>query len=1430
MGNNRKSLSAKRSAAEGRKVKEENTQRTRVRVDRTQRERKLDKPTVKKIRVGKPSRPLMGSLTTSGKKRHGEHPAMPETYLDLIDPAGIGSAYHIPGFYTAYGDEKLTLLYRFFFRRIEQFYPTHHDIKRMLQIFIFHFKLNDVGSLFEFRQKLKSIRSSVESMRWCVDRFGPAFIPNGIVETGEFTGRTRKGKNWVVKEQVVVHIHRIPMLGEDGTIFTGQLLKSQSAFLSRSPINWLDNEKFSLTGGGPKRNKVNNKDKKSDCNESRSDTSSSTNSKSTSNSRKTSNSREGSTKEKWEELFDKYSWADLCALLGVHKNASFEEAKKYFKKTPWTKKKQQAFFMMMYKNDPKKFKANTKKYNRMFSEQEPHGFEKNKSCPDDKDAPFDEFESGCETDPFKPDLPESINYVNKVDGKLTLEAITEMHSEQINNLTIVDLNGAPYCGFICIAVAAGLGAKKDELLQNFNERYKNWYNQKRKDNANFNPEDYTQYDFGRFENLSRYAHELGYNLGIIVDPVEHEAYFEAMSESSVPITLEIGGKLKWLAEFDVCPSYKEWIYLYNSNDHYCLVRAMNQVRMAEVPQFLTTENNFLFYEIERSCEQISKEIDVTGADLRPTHMGRDKIEIQDTTVTVVVATALKLKLANCFIVSFLPLYFIISLLIGIRRDYLNSSQYITQHFINNISTIWDYALYYFSSIMGWALTWVVKVDNNRAFYLVYQTVLNIINISELLVPDGPDPYSMFLNYSPRFDLASSFTDNLMRTSTIVALLFILLVTLRYFFGEFIVIIGKWKTEPFKVSAELAKAVIDNFLSSTSRIIDWTIFQRTKYINYNSRIAGIIPNTMRYVSMWVESCPKLDIPGVFRNAGHVVYNTLNSNAYISPSKMKNALFSQFSGVKGAGLTNYVESVRIGRDPLTQGQIVAVAPIGSPRTDRGFTGPGYLPATDLIGILAAFAGRSMSRPPLDYNNPELIEFIAEGKVWLNQFIERTDLDGLIEVEPTEFFRQHYSGKKPLGYIEATINQYNHHLAHQATLAECSAFVKLENCMDLDESGNPVTRPRLIMVQSIPMLMEVCQILALIDRWNLGPFGQFQIKDMTHEEMVRKIIDMTDREHCVTDYSSFEASVTLQMRQLENHVIMSLCDRARFTNTRIAFDKYVNCPRQLKSQGIVMNIHTRCSGDPHTSTGNGIMNVVLGAYCYKKKYGHWPHFSDNFMLAEGDDGIVPAEIPNIETLAKLGFSFSTSITGVSPGDCDFLRKRYKGNKVYINVGRAFSVFWVKSKANLAPNKNKYILRVMACSLWHQSPGHPILWAIVRRIGVETNGVMPFHNWWMHIDMYRWTDFDPDNFPNAVVDESMRPEIAQGALGFPGIPIDVQIEIESRILNRIDMDIGDLLNDYPEIVAYAKSLEGNDSQRVFYSDTVANLLLACGARDKKP
>lgn len=561
------------------------------------------------------------------------------------------------------------------------------------------------------------------------------------------------------------------------------------------------------------------------------------------------------------------------------------------------------------------------------------------------------------------------------------------------------------------------------------------------------------------------------------------------------------------------------------------------------------------------------------------------------------------------------------------------------------------------------------------------------------------------------------------------------------------------------------------------------------------------------SLFLDTCRLLEeecsmLPFAKRAPDHdlTIFNANNGQSLIA--KEDRIIEGQIRGERLKGGCNYIRRHTL-KDPKKK--ILSDAPIGAPLSLQGILGCGQLSLTDSPGLLAAFTVRSMTAA---HSVPESIkEFISFSLRFLSHMVEGTDVKDLIEPKITEYFPLLYRGKKTQVYIQQVMDKYEKHLHNELSLRDkfykCGAFVKMESNAKFsgDDPANPLQcKPRLIMTMSDLMLCELCPCMILIDRWNHGPFSKFQIKDMSVADMIDKIVELSDRPHMVTDYSSFESSISMEIRKLENTVLIKLCERAGFSRLRRFVYEFYCRGRTLTTKYGQFYIESRCSGDFVTSFGNGIVNVCLSAYSAYKRGVPLK------MIAEGDDGLMASEIAHPDLLGTLGFTFSESLMGTRPGDCDFLRSRWVDGKRYLNICRMLRVFWVTDANELRRSKKLYLLRAAANSLYHLSPGHPVLTAAVNRILRLTAGHSNFKTSMYHLDKWHGLNYGEVGIKRIEVDESMRALIAEGAIGFPGISIVNQLALEHALEFEDTMFIGDILNEYEDFQPYVKSYKEQD------------------------
>jgi hypothetical protein len=501
-------------------------------------------------------------------------------------------------------------------------------------------------------------------------------------------------------------------------------------------------------------------------------------------------------------------------------------------------------------------------------------------------------------------------------------------------------------------------------------------------------------------------------------------------------------------------------------------------------------------------------------------------------------------------------------------------------------------------------------------------------------------------------------------------------------------------------------------------------------------------------------------------------------------------------------------------------VAVAPAGC------VLGPGIRHTTNSSSIFMAFHTRAI-KDQSARDEVLLDDFYKVTMPFFHKMVKEVDLSGIQELEPIEAFHILNEKHRSARWMKEKADNYDKFMKGEMDsisvkrYERCSGFVKDEsNVKVVIENGQKVARPRprMIMVMSDRAVVELANVGLLLRAWKKGPVRQFQIKSFTPDEVAQIVVAHTDRRHVITDMSAFEASLDPFIRKIENFVILSLAERAGFSRCLPLLRRYLFGPRILVTKWGRLHLETRCSGDFWTSDGNGIVNIALNYYVAQNK--GIPRFR---MIAEGDDGVIPAEMVDCETMGKLGFKFSSDLRGTRPGDCDFLSNRFVrvegGVYRLLSIAKVFDVFWVKKGVRLRRSKQLWLLRCAANSLHWLSPGHPISFALVNRIGLLTRSSTGFKGDSRYMDT--WKDlYRSDKYPRDVkVNEALRASISQGGHGFPPVSIAVQLELEDRINNMAEIYIGRLLDDWDEVEKRTLSDERESLDHRYYEGILQDM-----------
>jgi len=531
------------------------------------------------------------------------------------------------------------------------------------------------------------------------------------------------------------------------------------------------------------------------------------------------------------------------------------------------------------------------------------------------------------------------------------------------------------------------------------------------------------------------------------------------------------------------------------------------------------------------------------------------------------------------------------------------------------------------------------------------------------------------------------------------------------------------------------------------------------------------------------------------------------------KMGDPLFNHFEEPKRKNRRKKLEACKTGVPvAVTVGLIV--------KTDKGYVGPGNIQVTDQLGGLVAASLRAMSKPMVD--GPRVEEFVSFSKEFLKPYIDSCPPPARVELPFVDEYRIAFKGKKAAKVIEANIKEYQQYLMDgfcEKKYKRAALFNKFEDNSKVVD-GIMTGRPRNIIVMPAVMAMETVAGGVLAESWYAGDIKKHQIKHYSSSEVAEIVCKHMDKKFSVTDFSAFESSITASVRELEGHVLLSLAEKWNFPLFKDAYIKYTDGYRRIYSKSGVLLMSTRCSGDPWTSMGNGIVNVSLGAWCSHLD-GKDPTKLE--MIAEGDDGLIAQGTLNPVELQDLGFKFSSEVEGSRPGDADLLRSLWEDDKRYLDIGRAINCLWVKRAANLRPAKQKYLLRCAGLSMHYLAPGHPILFELVNKIGFLTKDSSDFKGSAKYLDTWGKEEVDfKGSYPRGVkVDESMRARVEQGAVGFPPITRADQLTFERRIREADGVVyIGNILEGFKDLDARVEAKAWLNPHEVATTESIKKLL----------
>lgn len=940
-----------------------------------------------------------------------------------------------------------------------------------------------------------------------------------------------------------------------------------------------------------------------------------------------------------------------------------------------------------------------------------------------------------------------------------------------------DCHGNPFCGLTCIDIALGIQPDFKMYCKRINEKFD---------------------EVGSVEFLIKYCNFRGYNLAVMCENVI-EKYCNSVNWDYVFLKFEKNGELGQNHAV-----YGHWTLIVSDNikditrNHDSILPLIGAEKYENVTKPFKT---FLFGLIEIFFVfKITDEFrDYDCEDKRETTQRRDDIEVVDTYASFSSFFRIHFNVLdfNSNIDNDLPINFVIwikEFIKSFESCFVNSNIYINSLFSEIV-----YNLQY-------------------EIFKIYRPgiEMDLGEVDELINDFRGDSYLHYL-------LLSVVFYNFYDTPTIGKILFNLVIgILNQHDSKVKLILQAFNRQVFKDYFPINRGVISvqkfkkclieyqNVLRPDMINTCVSLISQSRYISTNVQITNIIYFTTIFTKNYL-----LTLNG---NAESWEPNRIAVNARGSTSVIANLEIIK------TNRDRVLEAIGLGEMPKDNAIIKTVNKIEKINHPIGFApkiifkdsnlqlGPGKYPLTDTPSLLAAAAGRSCNKDRMKVDCEELIKFKEFALSQADYFLKSCNLETIEEEDPREAIKRLYKGKKTQKFINGLVDSYTDYLNGKSNkkFKKCSSFVKFENSSKI--VGKEVrVKPRMIMMMSDLMLVEYSQILDVIKAWNDSSFNKFQIKHMSPEKMIQKVASITDKEHLATDYSSFECSIIGVMREIEDYVIMKSLKLSGLNIARKRYRKDFIKARKLHSLDNIIILNSRNSGDFHTSWMNGFINYLVSAYSYLKSNPHDENLTNFQLVAEGDDGLRKPTNKDEEVAKKLGFSFSASVSGTHNGDVDFLKMRWINDFKLLNIPKYFKLAWVMPGKYLNKSKCLQILRCSALSLHYMSPGHPVLWALVKRIDLETRGIRVGKKMIKYITSYKDTyHFDEDfdiieeinnkPFPEVKVNEDARKYVALGALEFKPISIACQLTLEEQFLNRdvSVFELFDLFNGYDEIKVF--------------------------------
>jgi len=368
----------------------------------------------------------------------------------------------------------------------------------------------------------------------------------------------------------------------------------------------------------------------------------------------------------------------------------------------------------------------------------------------------------------------------------------------------------------------------------------------------------------------------------------------------------------------------------------------------------------------------------------------------------------------------------------------------------------------------------------------------------------------------------------------------------------------------------------------------------------------------------------------------------------------------------------------------------------------------------------------------------------------------------------------------------------LAEQSTIDDKDLIIK---CFIKNETSVSMTDPRNISPRSDEILATVGPWISAIEKsLKQAPFLVKGMNLSQRDAMLRRVLPSYSV-YVETDYSRFDMTLSeYWLQEVQNRMFSSLLQEQFHHESRLFLDFL---SRSTKIVGRSRSGHsyrirgTRCSGDAHTSIGNGLVNKFNTWLClYTLPPGTWT------SVHEGDDGIICVSdgfedtvVTNLDLLNQCGFKVkmvvSRDITKIS-----FCGRKFSdagGFHTYADISRTLSKF----NTTTSHGDLRMLLRAKALSYHYTDAFTPIIGPLCRAIIHITRDISVNSTALLAASRERYlthdqvvTTFVPQN-----VNENLRVAVSLTS----GISISQQLAMEKMFSQWAD--IGFIPEEFPRL-----------------------------------